>query len=426
MSPGSPRPRPIHLVQLVHGYPPAVGGVEIATRDRCERLVAEHGFQVTVLTTDCYTIDGFRDRNEPRIPRQHHEVQKGVEVRRFSVRTRFAPALRLLARAAYHARLPRNDLLRTLYHGPICPGMLQAVRNLKPDVICAASFPLNHMRYPFLIHGSRPPVVLIGAVHTNEAWSFDRPNLLRLVNRSYATIAHTNAEREWLIERGADPGLVRVAGIGIDSDALRPRLGSFRAAHNIPDDGYFIAYFGQLGAHKGIDVLISALPALLTRCPNAWLVVAGSRTPFVPHLQQLILGLPPEARARIRLLMNLDDQTKADLLGDCDVFASPSQAESFGITTIEAWSLAKPVIVGDAPSQRSVVEDGITGLIIPHGSRQRLVAALERLADPALRARLGEAGRRVAGERYDRRRIDSMYAELFRSAVAATGRRTLA
>jgi glycosyltransferase involved in cell wall biosynthesis len=35
-------------------------------------------------------------------------------------------------------------------------------------------------------------------------------------------------------------------------------------------------------------------------------------------------------------VIDIDDQTKADLLGDCDVFASPSQVESFGFTTIEA------------------------------------------------------------------------------------------
>jgi hypothetical protein len=141
--------RPIRLLQLVHGYPPAVGGVELATRDRCERLVAEHGFHVTVLTTDRYTVHGYRDRTQPTIPIQHNEVQNGVEVHRFPVRTCFAPILSLPARLGYRARVPGNGLLRTLYNGPICPGMLRASRTFEPDVICAASFPLNHMRYPF-------------------------------------------------------------------------------------------------------------------------------------------------------------------------------------------------------------------------------------------------------------------------------------
>jgi glycosyltransferase involved in cell wall biosynthesis len=295
--------------------------------------------------------------------------------------------------------------------------MLQAARRLQPDVICAASFPLNHIRYPFRLPEPRPPVVLIGAIHTNDDWGFNRPNLLRLVNRSYATIAHTETERDWLVEHGADPGRVRVIGVGIDRDGLHPRPGAFRRAQNVPDDAYLVAYFGQLAAHKGIDVLMGALPALIARRPDAWLAIAGSRTPFTERLERILHELPSAARARIRLLTDVDEQTKADLLGDCDVFASPSEAESFGFTTIEAWSLAKAVVVGDAPSQRSVVADGVTGLIVPHGDEERLIGALERLADPGLRDELGRAGREVASERYDRRKIDATYAELFRSAA---------
>src|SRR5438067_684639 len=184
--------RPIRLLQLVHGYPPAVGGVEIAARDRAERLVAEHGFHVTVLTTDRYTVAGFRRRKQPTIPIQPHEVQNGVEIHRFPVRTSFTPLLRAAQSIAYRVRAPGNDVLRTLYSGPICPGMLQAARSSHADVICAASFPLNHMRYPFRLPEPRPPIVLIGAIHTNDDWNFDRPNLLRLVNQSYTTIAHTD------------------------------------------------------------------------------------------------------------------------------------------------------------------------------------------------------------------------------------------
>lgn len=413
---------PIRLLQLVHGYPPAVGGVEMATRDRSERLVADHNFDVTVLTTNCYTVAGFRDRNQPTMSSNQNELQNGVHVHRFPVRTAYAPALRVVSRVAYRVRAPGNDVLRTLHSGPICPGMLRATRNARPDVICATSFPLNHMTYPFRLPEPRPPIVLIGAIHTNDDWGFKRRNLLRLVNKSYATISHTETEREWLIAHGADPARLRVVGIGIDARELRPRPGAFRATQNIPDDAYLVAYFGQLASHKGIDVLVRALPTLVARQPNAWLVVAGSRTPFTSRLEQLSRELPRDVRGRVRLVVDVDNQTKADLLGDCDVFASPSQIESFGITTIEAWSLGKPVVVGDAPSQRSVVDHRTTGLIVPHGDQERLVDALVQLADPALRESIGRAGRDVARERYDRRKIDSLYADVFRSAVEA-GRR---
>jgi len=70
--------RQIRLLQLVHGYPPAVGGVELTVRDVCERLVARYGIDVTVFTTDAYTNENFRNRSLPRIPIVDGEEQNGV------------------------------------------------------------------------------------------------------------------------------------------------------------------------------------------------------------------------------------------------------------------------------------------------------------------------------------------------------------
>ena len=143
----------IRLLQLVHGYPPAVGGVEFSTRDLCEALAADYDFDVTVFTTNAFTVNNFVDGSLPTIPIDPHEEQNGVKIRRFPVVTRWVPVLRQLQRAAWLLKLPANDRLRTWYGGPIAPEMLRAVRRFDADVICAASFPLNHMTYPF----RRPP-----------------------------------------------------------------------------------------------------------------------------------------------------------------------------------------------------------------------------------------------------------------------------
>jgi glycosyltransferase involved in cell wall biosynthesis len=413
------RPR---LLQLVHGYPPAVGGVEHSIRDLCESLVSEHGFDVTVLTTNAYTISRFADASLPTIPIDPDEVQNGVRVLRFPVTTTWATALRQAQRVAWRLRLPANDRLRTWFNGPICPGMRRAVRELPGDVVCAASFPLNHMRYPFLNGGPRRPVVLIGAVHTNDAWGYDRPYLLRLVDRSYATVAHTEHERAWLVARGASSERIRVIGHGIDPGELRPEPGAFRRRHGIDADGYLVTYVGQQAAHKGLDTLVAAFPRLLERRADAWLAVCGARTPWSDTLARLVERLPPAAAARVRVVTDLSQQEKADVLGDCDVFASPSRAESFGLTTLEAWSLGKPVVVGDSPSQRSIVADGETGLIVPYGDVERLVDALVRLADHEVRAAIGAAGRATVLGRYRKSEIDRRYADLLREA-AAEGRR---
>jgi glycosyltransferase involved in cell wall biosynthesis len=410
--------RPVRLLQLVHCYPPALGGVEVAVRDMCEQLVADHGFEVTVLTSNARTVLNFKDPSLPALDAPRDELQGGVRVLRFPVRARRSRLLRQPQRVAYHLRLPGNDRLRTWFQGPISPEMRAAARGLDADVICAAAFPLNHVRYAFRPHGQRPPVVLLPSLHTADHWGFERPNLLRLVNRAYATVARTEHERDWLVARGASPERIRVIGHGIEPGELRPRADAFRMRHAIAGDGYLVAYVGQHAPHKGIDVLLAAMPRLLERCPNAWLAIGGSRTPHTVELERAFEQLPAEVRQRCRLICDLDSQEKADLLGDCDAFASPSGKEAFGITTLEAWSLRKPVVVGDSPSQACIVSNGVDGLIVPYGDERRLTEALACLgSDPSLRDALGTAGYASLLARFRRQDVERQHAELLAEAA---------
>lgn len=412
---------PLRLLVLVHAYPPAIGGVERSISDMCRRLAAGGRFEVTVLTTDVLGVAAFANPRLRPPGLAHEEVIDGVRVLRFGVRAGLSRALKQPQRLAYHLRLPGNARLRTWFNGPISPGMRAAARRFDADVVCAASFPLNHLHYAFA--RPRTPVVLIPSAHTNDGWGFERTNLFRLVRRAEATVARSEHEREWLVARGADPDRVWTIPHGIDPDALRPRPGAFRAAHGIEPDSYLVAYVGQHGPHKGIDTLIAAFPSLLSSCPDARLVVAGARTPYSEELERRLATLPPGARSRCLLQRDLDEQQKADLLGDCDVLATPSAKEAFGITTLEAWSLAKPVVVGDSPAQKEIVEDGRSGLIVRHGDREGLAAALSLLERRGgFRAALGIAGRRRLLAHYTADHVEAQHARLL-AQVASKGLR---
>jgi len=76
------------------------------------------------------------------------------------------------------------------------------------------------------------------------------------------------------------------------------------------------------------------------------------------------------------------------------VSVSVSDSESFGVAVIEAQACEKPVVVSDVGGLPEVVEDGVTGIIVPRADVAATAAAIERLAlDPALRERMGRAGR---------------------------------
>jgi glycosyltransferase involved in cell wall biosynthesis len=415
--------RPLRLLQLVHTYPPALGGVQQSVSDVCERLVADYGWEVTVLATNALTSLSFRDSAISTLPIDPHgEQRNGVTVRRFSVDTRWAPFLRYAQATAYRLRLPGNGRLRTLWTGPISRGLLQATLTEKADVICAATFPFNHLSYPFRRPEPRPPVILVGAIHTENPWTYHRPDLFRLVKRAYSTIVHTEHERQWLInEQHVRPKQVRVIGHGIETPKPHPEPGTFRRAHRIPPEARVVAYIGAHSPHKGIETLIEVFPRLLESHDSMWLVVGGAETDYSADLRRLIAGLPEQARGRILFFTDISDSLKAEILVDADVFASPSREEAFGITTIEAWAYEKPVVVGDSPGQLDVVDDGRLGLVVPYGDTEQLLAALSRLStDEALRMELGREGKRKVDTHYDLPEVIAQYHALFAEAAESS------
>ena len=79
------------------------------------------------------------------------------------------------------------------------------------------------------------------------------------------------------------------------------------------------------------------------------------------------------------------------------VVVVPSRREGYGVVAREAMAYGRPVVATAVGGLPDAIEDGVTGLLVPPRDPAALRSALERLlADPALRARLGEAARRHA------------------------------
>lgn len=109
----------------------------------------------------------------------------------------------------------------------------------------------------------------------------------------------------------------------------------------------------------------------------------------------------------------------ADLLARADLLLLPSASESFGLAALEAMSCAVPVVASRVGGLPEVVADGVCGRLVPPGDVDGMAsAALEILGDERRAAAMGEAGRRMAVERFDVRRMVPRYVEFYREICA--------
>jgi alpha-maltose-1-phosphate synthase len=138
------------------------------------------------------------------------------------------------------------------------------------------------------------------------------------------------------------------------------------------DDPPHVLFAGRLSEEKGVLDLLAAANGLQ-------LVVVGDG-PLRRHVPQA-LGFLPHDELRRRYVR-------------AAVVACPSRREGFGVVAAEAMAHGRPVVASAVGGLLDLVSDEKTGLLVPPGDVGALRAALERLlGDPALRRRLGEAGR---------------------------------
>jgi glycosyltransferase involved in cell wall biosynthesis len=391
----------MRILHVVHGYPPSFGGSQWLVKNLSERLVSRYADQVTVFTTVAYRMEHFWRSGEPTMP-AGTEVVNGVTVRRFAVFNRLNVPRMLIAGAAYRLRLPYNDWLRTIYNGPLIPGLSRAVANSGADVVFATAFPLLHMYYA--LAGARRagiPLVFLGAIHTADAWGYDRRMMLRAIQQADAYIAHTPFERDYLVARGIPGERISVIGAGVDAHALAAADGTAIRKRYGLGNAPVVALVAKQTARKRFDVLLQAMRRVWAVHPDARLLLAGAQTAYSRQIVDMVGALPQEQQAHTTIVSDFPEEEKPNLLAACDIFALPSGQESFGIAFIEAWACGKPIVGARVGAIPSVVDEGRDGLLVAYQDAGDLAQAiLELLADPSRRVRMGEAGRRKVLENY--------------------------
>jgi glycosyltransferase involved in cell wall biosynthesis len=219
--------------------------------------------------------------------------------------------------------------------------------------------------------------------------------------RRDATIAISEGVRDALVQSGLDPSSIDVVRSGIDltpfdapfdRSAIRSRLGT-------REGDFLVLQVAALAPHKSQKDLLDAARIVLAERPEARIWIAGEgilRDELEQQHRRLDLG------DRVRLLGFRDDVP--DLLKAADLFCVSSYLEGMGTATLDAMAVGLPVVATRVGGIPEIVEDGVTGLLVPPRDPEALAGAILALArDPARRQSMGrEARERVRAFSADR------------------------
>lgn len=162
-----------------------------------------------------------------------------------------------------------------------------------------------------------------------------------------------------------------------------------------PTAAAHLVFVGRLAGVKGVPVLFEAVQRLIADHPAVRLTLVGDgpeRAGLQARARRMGLG------GHVDFVGYRAQAEVADLLSDATALVLPSFAEGLPVVLMEALAARLPVVTTRIAGVPELVEDGVSGLLVPPGDPEALRAALARLlADPDLRRRMGEAGRaRVA------------------------------
>ena len=230
---------------------------------------------------------------------------------------------------------------------------------------------------------ARTKLAIFTGHHSHEV-PLHRRRLLFEVDRLAArwladvVISPSSEMRDTFIDvYGCRPDHVEVIEHGIDLSRFDPEATSgakVRSELGLADK----LVFGAISKHfwiKNLDTLVRAFSVIAMRHPDAHLVVLGIGDSS--SLARLVNGLGLDRQ--VSLLPPRSDVP--EVLASFDVFVHPALAESFGLAIVEAMAMRRPVVTTCVGIAGDIVDDGVSGILIPGTDADSLIDALSRALD---------------------------------------------
>lgn len=302
------------------------------------------------------------------------------------------------------------------------------------DIVCVHDW-LSCISGLIIKNGSKIPVVF--HVHSTE-WGRSGDTGSEVVSHferataqnADAIITVSSAMQDDLVKHGWPQAKINVVWNGVDPDEYNAKrcrkdeISKIRQNYGIPDDWKMLLFLGRLTWVKSVKNLVQALPMVLKDYPKTKLVILGKG-----EQQSDIVEMANRLGAKDNIVYRFDFVPENERIlhyAAADLCIFPSVYEPFGIVSLEAMSMAKPVIVG----ARGVV--GFREQVISSGSDQNGMhvngedpsdiawAIRETLSDPKRAKLWGENGRKRVIEYFTWRKAAEQTLDTYEAVIHGT------
>jgi glycosyltransferase involved in cell wall biosynthesis len=307
--------------------------------------------------------------------------------------------------------------------------LARLIRRERPDILHTHTAKAGTVgRVAALLAGRRRPPIVVHTFHGHVLRGYFGPlksRVFRLLERwlashSTALIAVSPQVRDDLVALGVAPrNRFVVIRLGIELEQRVAGTENGRAESRrylgIPPERFAVGWIGRMTAVKRTDDILVAFKRLRDEGVDAVLCLVGDgpdRVDLERRAQEL-------AVVRDTLFLGYQENV-APFYSAFDALVLPSSNEGTPVSAIEALAAGRPVVATRVGGVPDVVQEGEDGFLVEPGDTDGLAARLAQLArDPALRERMGRAGRERVLPRYAVDRLVDDVDRLYRSLLGA-------
>jgi glycosyltransferase involved in cell wall biosynthesis len=278
--------------------------------------------------------------------------------------------------------------------------LVMALRRIRPHILQTFLFHANQVgRVAGRLAGVPRIVSSIRVCETDRPWRTALDRLTQAASDRITCVA--GAVRDFTR---------RASGIPLHKLVVIPNAVDVPPRNGLrdPSAASRVLTIAHLRRQKGIDVLVRAIPRVLRSVPAASFTLVGRGDPSPYLIQADLLGV----RQTIRCVGETDDV--GPYLSDCCAFVLPSRWEGCPNVVLEAMAAGLPVVATSAGGTPELVEEGVTGFLVPVEAHEMLAQRIVTLLlDPGMAAAMGQAGRARVVSRFGVQAMVDAYATLY-------------